>query len=95
MYYIESNSNMDGIATQVIRVPQYTQCDGRNHLTSDYKEVTEFRLRPDAIRHLANLIANYLTYSNSTVLKASQGYAKLRLEYINKVEVVTYKVKQK
>lgn len=91
-YKVESTSSKSGKATFVFRVRQYTQCEMGNHLTSELKPVESFDLRPSAVRELANMIADDLTRHNVTVLKASNGYAKVFYEYSNGNETVEYKV---
>lgn len=91
-YKVQSTSSKDGKATFVFRVKQYTQCELGNHLTSETKTVEEFGLRTDAVRQLAYMIADDLTRHNVTVLKASNGYAKVFYEYSNGNETVEYKV---
>ena len=61
-------------------------------MTSETKEVETFNLRTDAVRALANLIAEELTLYNVTVQKASNGYAQVFYEYSNGNETLTYNV---
>lgn len=91
-YRVEVLSNKSGKSTFVFRIPQYTQCELGNHLTSETKATESFGLRTDAVRALANLIADELTLHNVTVLKASNGYAKVFYEYSNGNETAEYKV---
>lgn len=93
-YKVQVLSNKSGKSTFVFRVKQYVQCELGNHQTSDIKTVEEFTLRTDAVRALANLIADQLTLTNVTVLKAGNGYAKVFYEYTNGNETVDYKVKE-
>lgn len=92
MYTVKVTGGKHGDATQVFRIKQYKQCEQGNHLTSETKPVEEFKLRADAVRALANLIADELTLYNVTVLKASNGYAKVFYEYSNGNETLTYTV---
>jgi len=91
-YKVEVLSNKSGKSTFVFRIKQYTQCELGNHLTSEAKATESFTLRTDAVRALANLIADELTLHNVTVLKASNGYAKVFYEYSNGNETAEYKV---
>jgi hypothetical protein len=91
-YKVQMMSNKSGKSTFVFRIKQYVQCELGNHQTSDIKMVEEFTLRTDAVRALANLIADELTLHNVTVLRASNGYAKVFYEYSNGNETAEYKV---
>lgn len=92
MYTVKITGSKHGLSTQVFRVKQYTQCDGKNHLTDETKEVEEFTLRADAVRALNNLIAEELMLYNVTVLKATNGYFKVHYEYMTGDETLEYKV---
>jgi len=92
MYKVLVTGSKHGDSTQVFRIKQYKQCEQGNHLTSETKEVETFNLRTDAVRALANLIAEELTLYNVTVQKASNGYAQVFYEYSNGNETLTYSV---
>lgn len=91
---IEADSNIDGKSNFVARVKQYTQCELGNHQTSEIKMVEEWHLKEDANRELARIVADALMLTNTKVLEAHKGYAKIHYTYTNKIETVTWKVKE-
>lgn len=93
-WYIEADSTIDGKSTFVARVKQYTQCELGNHLTSEIKTVEEWHLKEDANRELARIVADALMLTNTEVLSAKKGKAKIHYTYTNKIETVTWTVKE-
>lgn len=91
-YKVSITGAKNGKATQVFRVKQYTQCNLGNHLTMEIKLVEQFDLRTDAVRNLTQLLADDLTRHNVTILRASNGYAKVLYEYSNGDEIIEYTV---
>lgn len=91
-YKVQVLSNKDGKSIFVFRIKQYTQCELGNHQTSEVKAVESFNLRTDAVRALNDVLAESLTRHNVTILKASNGYAKVHYEYSNGNETAEYKV---
>lgn len=92
MYQITTHSSKDGDGVYISRIKQYVQCDKGNHLTSETKPVEQFNMRADAVRALANLVAEELTMNNTGVLAAYNGYAKIYYRYSNGDEEVEYTV---
>lgn len=92
MYRVRIDSKQHNDASMVFRIKQYKQCELGNHQTSETKEVETFTLRADAVRALANMLAEELTLTNVTIQIAGNGYAQVYYKYTNGDQVLNYKV---